>query len=65
MSLGSKIHIERSFVMNFTKVLLAIVGIAFLGGCASGGIMQPSSQAARTENCKVTTEQEIASLFDR
>ncbi len=29
--------------MNFTKVLLAIVGIAFLGGCASGGIMQPSS----------------------
>jgi uncharacterized protein (TIGR02246 family) len=51
--------------MKSTKLLVAIVVIAFLGGCASSGVMQPASQTARTENCKVTTEQEIASLFDR
>ena len=44
---------------------VALAGIAFLGGCASSGSMQPTSQAARTERCKVATEQEIASLFDR
>lgn len=57
--------IERSFVMKSMTLLVAIAGIAILGGCAASGGMQPSSQAVRTENCKVTTEQEIASLFDR
>jgi len=51
--------------MKSITLLVAIVGTALLGGCASSGGMQPTSQAMRTENCKVTTEQEIAFLFDR
>lgn len=51
--------------MKSMTLLVAIAGIAFLGGCASSGGMQSASQAARTESCKATTEQEIASLFDR
>ncbi|MGZ6236893.1 MAG: DUF4440 domain-containing protein [Syntrophales bacterium] len=51
--------------MKSITLLVVIAGIAFLGGCATSGGMQPASQAMRTENCKVTTEQEIASLFDR
>lgn len=51
--------------MKSITLLVAIAGIAFLGGCATSGGMQPASQAMRIENCKVTTEQEIASLFDR
>ena len=51
--------------MKSMTLLVAIAGIAFLGGCASSGGMQSTSQAARTESCKATTEQEIASLFDR
>jgi uncharacterized protein (TIGR02246 family) len=56
---------ERSFVMKSIALLVAIAGIVFLGGCATSGGMQPASEAMRTENCKVTTEQEIASLFDQ
>jgi uncharacterized protein (TIGR02246 family) len=51
--------------MKSITLLFAIAGIAFLGGCATSGGMQPASQPMRTENCKVTTEQEIVSLFDR
>lgn len=51
--------------MKSMTLLVAIAGIVFLGGCASSGGMQSASQAARTETCKATTEQEIASLFDR
>jgi hypothetical protein len=45
--------------------LIALAGCAFLAGCASNGGTPPTSQATRTESCKVTTEQEIVSLFDR
>jgi hypothetical protein len=45
--------------------LIALAGYAVLAGCASVGGTPPSSQATRTETCKVITEQEIASLFDR
>ncbi|TFH29435.1 MAG: DUF4440 domain-containing protein [Deltaproteobacteria bacterium] len=51
--------------MKSMALLIAIAGIAFLGGCATSGGMQPASQAARIESCKATTEQEIVSLFDR
>ena len=51
--------------MKSIALLVAIAGIAFLGGCATSGGMQPTSQAMRTENCRVTTVEEIASLFDR
>jgi hypothetical protein len=40
--------------------LIALAGYAVLAGSASY-----AAQATRTESCKVTTEQEIASLFDR
>ena len=40
--------------------LIALAGYAILAGSASN-----AAQATRTESCKVTTEQEIASLFDR
>jgi uncharacterized protein (TIGR02246 family) len=40
--------------------LIALAGYAVLAGSASN-----AAQATRTESCKVTTEQEIASLFDR
>jgi uncharacterized protein (TIGR02246 family) len=45
--------------------LIALAGWAVLAGCASSGVTPPTSQATRTERCRVTTEQEIASLFDR
>ncbi|MGQ0595069.1 MAG: DUF4440 domain-containing protein [Gammaproteobacteria bacterium] len=45
--------------------LIALAGCAVLAGCASNGGTPPTSQAARTKSCKVTTEQEIVSLFDR
>jgi hypothetical protein len=45
--------------------LIALAGYAVLAGCAPNRGMQPTAQATRTESCKVTTEQEIASLFDR
>ncbi|RJF96525.1 DUF4440 domain-containing protein [Noviherbaspirillum cavernae] len=45
--------------------LVALAGCAVLAGCASKGGMPPTAQTAQTERCKVITEQEIASLFDR
>jgi uncharacterized protein (TIGR02246 family) len=44
---------------------IALASCAVLAGCASNGGVPPTSQATQTESCKVTTEQEIASLFDR
>ena len=43
----------------------ALAASAFLGGCASRGSIESTAQAAGTEKCKVATEQEIVSLFDR
>ena len=40
--------------------LIALAGYAVLAGSASN-----AAQAPRTESCKVTSEKEIASLFDR
>ena len=40
--------------------LIAVAGFIALAGSASN-----AAQATRTESCKATTEQEIASLFDR
>jgi hypothetical protein len=42
-------------------IVVALAGCAVLAGCASTGATQSASQAARTERCRVTTEQEIAS----
>jgi hypothetical protein len=44
---------------------IALAGCVAVAGCASSLGTQPSPQAARTDNCKVATEQEVASLFDR
>lgn len=38
---------------------------ATLAGCASNQVAQTNVQGARTENCKATSDAEIASLFDR
>jgi uncharacterized protein (TIGR02246 family) len=45
--------------------LIALAGCAVLAGCASSGGTPSTSELTRTESCKVATEQEIASLFDR
>ena len=45
--------------------LIALAGCAVLAGSASSGDAQATSPSTRTEICKVTTEEEIASLFDR
>ena len=46
--------------------LIALTGCVVLSGCAStSGGTPPTSQITLTESCKATTEQEVASLFDR
>lgn len=48
------------------KLLSIVVAVTFaLAGCATNQGTSTSAQASRTENCKVTSEQEIAALFDR
>jgi hypothetical protein len=49
------------------KLLSSLAAAVALVGCASTPQANPSSeqQAARSETCKPTSEQEIASLFDR
>ena len=43
-----------------------IVVLSFsLAGCAAQQGQPLNAQAARTETCKVSSEQEIAALFDR
>lgn len=49
--------------------LIALAGCVVLAGCASSGGMQstsqPTAQATPAVSCKATSEQEIATLFDR
>ena len=45
----------------FTIAVLAFV----LAGCAANQGMSNNAPASRTESCKVTSDQEIAALFDR
>jgi hypothetical protein len=46
------------------KLLSLFFVAAALGGCASTKAVQTSAQDRRAENCKATSEAEIASLFD-
>lgn len=50
--------------MKLTSSSLLFVA-ATLAGCASNQVAQTNVQGARTENCKATSDAEIASLFDR
>ncbi|MDW5444933.1 DUF4440 domain-containing protein [Polaromonas sp. SM01] len=52
--------------MKLTSFCLVFVA-ATLAGCASHQVAQSNAnvQGARTENCKATSDAEIASLFDR
>jgi uncharacterized protein (TIGR02246 family) len=50
--------------MKIILLSLLFTVIAF-SGCASNKDAQSSAQSVRTENCKVVSEAEIASLFDR
>ena len=43
---------------------IAVLALA-LAGCATNQGIPGNAQASRTESCKVTSEQEIAALFDR
>lgn len=45
--------------------ILAIGSFVAVTGCASINSTQTTAQPSKTESCKTTTEQEIASLFDR
>jgi hypothetical protein len=47
------------------KIIYFFLIIATLVGCASNQVAQISQQGAQTENCKATSEKEIAALFDR
>jgi uncharacterized protein (TIGR02246 family) len=50
--------------MKIKSLCLFFVATALVG-CASNQIAQTGAQSARTESCKVTSEVEIAALFDR
>jgi len=43
----------------------ALAASAIFVGCASRGSVESTAQGGRAENCKVSTEHEITSLFDR
>src|ERR1044071_309081 len=43
----------------------SLVSIALIAYAVLTGSISNAAQAPRTENCKATTEKEIASLFDR
>ena len=45
----------------FTIAILAVV----LAGCVANQGMSTNAAAGHTESCKVTSDQEIAALFDR
>ena len=46
--------------------MISVLVLAFAAaGCATNQSTPSSAQAARTEDCKATSEQEIAALFDR
>lgn len=47
------------------KSVTAFVMIVLLAACTTNQTLQSNMQAPRTENCKVTSELEIAALFDR
>jgi uncharacterized protein (TIGR02246 family) len=47
------------------RFLILIAAIVAFAGCASHQGMQTGVQSTSTEICKVTSEQEIAALFDR
>ncbi|MEO7010005.1 MAG: DUF4440 domain-containing protein [Caldimonas sp.] len=47
------------------KMISVIVLATALAGCATNPGTPTNAQATRTENCKATSEQEIAALFDR
>jgi hypothetical protein len=56
-------HEEEHFMkMKSLSLLLIAIGLV---GCASNQVAKTSTQGARTEVCKATTEAEIESLFDR
>lgn len=46
-------------------ILPTFLGCTVLAGCASSPNIQSTSSSARTEVCKATGEEEIASLFNR
>ncbi|SOE98288.1 conserved hypothetical protein [Burkholderia sp. OK233] len=47
------------------KLFAIAVLAAMLAGCAANQGMSNDASASRTESCKVTSDQEIAALFDR
>ena len=47
------------------KLISVFVLAVALAGCATNQGTPNNAQASRTESCKVTSEQEIAALFDR
>lgn len=47
------------------KLFCLFFVVTALAGCASNQVAQTSAQSSRTENCKATSETEIAALFDR
>lgn len=47
------------------KTLTMVIVATSLAGCAASQMSKTSVESEHTENCKVTSEAEIASLFDR
>src|SRR3954462_3953960 len=47
------------------KLFSVVVFTVALAGCQTNQSTPSNAQATRTENCKLTSEQEIAALFDR
>ncbi|MHB8909695.1 MAG: SgcJ/EcaC family oxidoreductase [Syntrophales bacterium] len=55
---------RRSLSMKSIGTFALVIALA-LSGCAMNQSRSMSGQVSRTENCKITTESEIAALFDR
>jgi uncharacterized protein (TIGR02246 family) len=64
VSLNSQTHSAQGDFMKYATIL-AITGSMALMGCASMNNAHPEANASKTESCRATSEQEIASLFDR
>lgn len=60
---SSATHAKRSAYTKMKSLSMLVIA-ATLVGCASHQV-PTSTQGARVESCRATTEQEIASLFDR
>jgi uncharacterized protein (TIGR02246 family) len=60
-----KEHLMKLFPLLMLSGSMILAGCASNGGTSSSSYASPAKEGTRTETCRVTSEQEIAGLFDR